>query len=101
TLTADLASAFRSAIERGGLRFEVDCAPLPEPVYVDRAMWETIVLNLLSNAFKFTMKGTIRVALRADDRRAELEVADSGVGIPERELPRMFERFHRVEAPEA
>ncbi len=101
TLTADLASAFRSAIERGGLSFEVDCPPLREPAYVDHAMWETIVLNLLSNAFKFTMKGSVRVELRSREGRAELRVVDTGVGIPARELPRMFDRFHRVEVPEA
>ncbi len=101
TLTADLSSAFRSAIERGGLRFEVDCPPLASPVYVDRTMWETVVLNLLSNAFKFTMTGTIRVELRERAGRAELKVIDSGIGIPSGELPRMFERFHRVEVAEA
>ncbi len=101
TLTADLASAFRSAIERGGLRFDVDCPPLAEPAYVDRALWETIVLNLLSNAFKFTMRGSIGVQLRARDGRAELRVSDTGAGIPARELPRMFERFHRVEVAAA
>ena len=46
-LTAQLASVFRSAVERAGLRFIVECAPLPEPIYVDREMWEKIVLNLL------------------------------------------------------
>ena len=50
-LTIDLASAFRSAIERAGMELVVDCPPLGEPVYVDREMWERIVLNLLSNAF--------------------------------------------------
>jgi len=100
-LTVDLASAFRSAIERGGLRFEVDCPTLLEPVYVDRTLWETIVLNLLSNAFKFTLRGTIRVQLRDREGRAELEVSDTGAGIPAAELPRMFDRFHRVEVPEA
>jgi signal transduction histidine kinase/DNA-binding response OmpR family regulator len=100
-LTADLASAFRSAIDRGGLRLEVSCPPLGEPVYVDRTLWETIVLNLLSNAFKFTLKGEIRVELARREGQAELRVSDTGVGIPAAELPRMFERFHRIEAPEA
>ena len=94
--TAELASVFRSAIEKAGLELVVDCDPLPEPVYVDRDMWEKIVLNLLSNAFKFTFEGGSRCDCAAHGDRVELRVADTGVGIPEAELPRMFERFHRV-----
>ena len=60
-------------------------------------MWEKIVLNLLSNAFKFTFEGEIEVCLREIDGFAELSVRDTGVGIPEAELPRLFERFHRIE----
>ncbi len=95
-LTADLASVFRSAVEKGGLRLTVDCAPLPEAVWVDREMWEKVVLNLLSNALKFTLKGDIAVALRARGEWAELTVRDTGTGIPREELPRIFERFHQV-----
>ena len=94
--TAELASVFRSAIEKAGLELVVECEPLPGPVHVDRDMWEKIVLNLLSNAFKFTFDGRISVALRAAGDRVELRVADTGIGIPESDLPRMFERFHRV-----
>src|SRR3984885_6506655 len=79
--TRDLASSFRSAIERAGLRFEVECDDLDESVYIDREMWEKIVLNLLSNAFKFTLAGSIAVRLRRQDGCAVLEVADTGVGI--------------------
>jgi signal transduction histidine kinase len=100
-LTADLASGFRSAIERAGLRFEVDTPPLPTPVSVDRDMWERIVLNLLSNALKFTLEGSIRVSLRARGDRVELCVADTGSGIPKDEMPRLFERFHRIDNPRA
>ena len=96
SFTPELASVFRSAVEKAGLQFIVDCDPLPEPVYVDREMWEKILLNLLSNAFKFTFDGQIRVELRSRGDRVELRVADTGVGIPEADLPRMFERFHRV-----
>ncbi len=96
-LTGDLASAFRSAMDRAGLTFIVDCEEIGEPVCVDREMWEKIVLNLLSNALKFTFKGAVTVRLRRERREVTLDVADSGVGIPERELPRLFERFHRVE----
>jgi PAS domain S-box-containing protein len=124
-LTADLASTFRSAIEMAGLRLVLDCSPLPEPVYVDQGMWEKIVLNLLSNAFKFTFEGEIGISLRCGGQRQEadagsggrgdagtgrdavlsdlsassvvLEVHDTGIGIPAEELPYLFDRFHRVE----
>ncbi len=95
-LTADIASVFRSAMEKAGLRFSVECQPLAEPVYVDREMWEKIVLNLLSNAFKFTFEGEVAVRLKAVDDAVELVVRDTGVGIAEDELPRVFERFHRI-----
>jgi PAS domain S-box-containing protein len=118
TFTTDLASTFRSLIERAGMTLVVDCPPLPEPVYVDREMWEKIVLNLLSNAFKFTFAGEIRVSLRVEngEERGEredqvtlsaspapptasfltLEIQDTGIGIPPNEIPHLFERFHRV-----
>ena len=96
TLTGELAAVFRSAIERAGLRFNVSCEPVGEPVYVNRDMWEKLVFNLLSNAFKFTLEGEIAVALRRAGDHVELSVRDTGTGIPEDELPRIFERFHRV-----
>ncbi len=98
-LTAELASNFEAAAARAGLALRIDCPPLPSPVHVDRDMWEKVVLNLLSNAIKFTFEGEIAVTvgLSADRRAAELAVRDTGVGVPEAELPRLFERFHRVE----
>ncbi|MEP0958698.1 ATP-binding protein [Leptolyngbya sp. FACHB-1515] len=101
TFTAELASVFRSLVERAGMTLTIDCPPLPQPVYVDRDLWEKIVLNLLSNAFKFTFEGGITVRLRAVDGCAELEVTDTGVGIPAAELPRLFERFHRISGTRA
>jgi CheY-like chemotaxis protein len=87
---------FRSAVEKAGLRFIVDCPPLPEPVFVDREMWEKIVLNLISNALKFTFHGEIKVSLRWRGEDVELEVRDTGIGIPRSEMPKMFQRFFRV-----
>lgn len=95
-LTRDLASSFRSAIENAGLKFKVDCHDIKQPVYVDRDMWEKIVFNLLSNALKFTLKGSIEIELREENEAANLVVRDTGSGIPPHELPKIFERFHRV-----
>jgi PAS domain S-box-containing protein len=97
-LTRDIASTFRSAMEKAGLGYDVECDELDEDLFVDREMWEKIVLNLLSNAFKFTLSGAVVVRLGRIDGHAMLEVVDTGVGIPEEELPRLFERFHRVES---
>jgi signal transduction histidine kinase len=95
-LTAGLAGAFQSLVDPAGLKLRVECSQLPEPAYVDRSQWEKIVLNLVSNAYKFTFAGEIAVRLCARDDRVELTVADTGTGIPVGELPRIFERFHRV-----
>lgn len=94
--TRDLASVFGSATARAGLRLVVDCHDTGEDVYVDRGMWEKIVLNLVSNAFKFTFAGEIQVSLRRTAGHVTLCVSDTGVGIPAHELPKVFERFHRV-----
>jgi signal transduction histidine kinase/FixJ family two-component response regulator len=99
--TAEIASVFRSAMENAGLRLTVECEPIAEPVYVDRDMWEKVVSNLLSNAFKFTFEGVVTVTLASRDRSVELQVRDTGVGIPADQHERVFERFHRIEGTQA
>ena len=94
--TADIAGSFRSAIETAGLRFTVACDPLPRPVGVDRDMWEKIVLNLLSNALKYTMSGSIDLRLSGGPDGIRLAVSDTGIGIPDAEHERIFDRFHRI-----
>jgi signal transduction histidine kinase/CheY-like chemotaxis protein len=98
SFTMDLASNFRSACESANLALSVRCGDAVVPALVDRDMWEKIVFNLLSNAFKFTFEGGIEVRLSTDDEHAVLTVRDSGVGIPAEAMPRIFERFHRVES---
>ncbi|GHH40157.1 SpoIIE family protein phosphatase [Lentzea cavernae] len=95
--TAELAGVFRSAVERAGLEFEIDCSPLPEPVHVDLGLWEKVVLNLLSNALKFTVDGSVVVTVRPGEGKAVVTVADTGVGVAPNEITRLFERFHRIE----
>lgn len=95
--TADLASMFRPVTDKAGLKLTIDAPPLDTPVYVDRDMWEKIVLNLLSNAFKFTLQGEITARVRRDGQSVQLIVGDTGSGIPAAELPHLFTRFHRIE----
>ncbi|HVJ52339.1 MAG TPA: ATP-binding protein [Aliidongia sp.] len=97
--SAEIASSFRSAMDRAGLTLTVDARALPAPVFLDRDMWEKVLLNLLSNAFKFTFAGGVAIAIgpSADGRFAEVRVSDTGIGVAPEELPRLFERFHRVE----
>ncbi len=98
--TEELASVFRSGIERAGLKFLVNCTPSSEATYVDREMWEKIVFNLLSNALKFTERGEIEVRLERtfDGKTVQLAVRDTGIGIPEQELSKVFERFRRLKS---
>ncbi len=99
-LTTEIAESFAPAVRRAVLRFEIDCPPLSRAVEVDPDMWEKVVLNLLSNGLKYTREGGVAVRLRESDGHAELTVADTGVGIPADELPRLFQRFHRARGRE-
>jgi PAS domain S-box-containing protein len=94
--TRELVASFAPAAARAGLALRSEIDPLPRPFPVDIDMWEKIVLNLLSNAVKYTLQGDIDVRLHHDGDHVTLSVRDTGVGIPADELPRVFERFHRI-----
>nr|WP_295922638.1 ATP-binding protein [uncultured Dyadobacter sp.] len=94
--TRDLASNFRSVIEKAGMVLEVRTGDSEIPAYLDRQMWEKIVFNLLSNAFKYTLEGKITLDVAVRNGEVLMSVTDTGVGIPADELPHLFERFHRV-----
>lgn len=95
--TSELASTFRSAVEKAGMELVVECDQLPELIYVDNEMWEKIVLNLLSNAFKYTFEGRIILRLIWCVNHVRLEVEDTGIGISKNDQQRLFERFYRVQ----
>ncbi|UWZ82381.1 ATP-binding protein [Occallatibacter riparius] len=96
-MTKELASGFQSTFDKAGLALVIKAPPLSEPIYVDREMWEKTVLNLISNAFKFTLSGSVTVELAENAESVELRVTDTGVGIPASELSKVFQRFHRIE----
>jgi signal transduction histidine kinase/serine phosphatase RsbU (regulator of sigma subunit)/CheY-like chemotaxis protein len=100
-LTAELVGTFCDACQRAGLALEITCDELPERVYLDPDLWERVVLNLVSNAFKVTTSGSIKVRVSAEGELLVLSVADTGPGIPADEQQRIFERFHRVRGMQA
>ncbi|BGO94298.1 hypothetical protein NBRC10512_002748 [Rhodotorula toruloides] len=100
-LTRDIAVLFRDAIERTKIKYTVECDDDPAdclPIYMSPDIWEKICFNLIGNSFKYCIKGEITVTLRSTRAEAVLSVKDTGIGIPESELGKIFERFHRIEA---
>ena len=96
-LTRDLVSTFRSAIERSGMNLEITAGDVYSPVYVDTDMWEKIILNLVSNAFKYSSEGKISVHIAETENKLRVDVTDTGTGIPEDKIDKIFDRFYRVE----
>lgn len=96
-VTREAAELFRDAADRAGLALLVDVDNVPTRyVATDRAMWTHIVLNLLSNAMKFTPEGSVAVSLRGDGANLVLRVADTGTGIAEAERGKIFDRFYQI-----
>ena len=97
TYTTELVAQFETVFDRGGVLLEINVEPLSGLVNIDRELWEKIIFNLLSNAFKFTFEGKVVVSLFEKDEFIHLTVNDSGTGIPEDEISKVFERFYRVQ----
>lgn len=96
-ITAELAGTFRSAIEKAGMSLEIVIAPIDAAVYVDLDMWERIILNLISNAFKYSNGGKIIIDIKPVDGNVQVSVTDQGIGIAADQLDKIFDRFYRVE----
>lgn len=95
TFTRELVSAFESLAKRAGLRLAFHGSEAA-PATVDRDMWERIVFNLIENALKYTLAGSIDVRVRTTGDAVVLEVADTGIGVAEEEREKIFERFYRA-----
>jgi signal transduction histidine kinase len=96
-LTTELAASFRPVIERAGLMFSVQCDRIHEPVYVDHAILETVLFNLLSNAFKFTFEGAITIRVANGRKHVKISVADTGNGITAANQKKIFQRFTKID----
>ncbi|RIB21376.1 hypothetical protein C2G38_1106412 [Gigaspora rosea] len=111
-LTQELASNFNNMASKLNLNYIID---IPNPndfnqalknkVYLDHELYETIIYNLCSNAFKHTWSGNIKVRLYIDHENERdiviLEVSDTGIGIAEADLKNLFQRFYRVESQQS
>ena len=98
-----LVNMFRLQAEAKGIEFSfVHPDRLPEVVYTDERRLRQILINLLSNAIKFTRSGDrCDLGLRWRSEIAEFEITDTGIGIAEADMARIFEPFERVEGGRA
>ncbi|MCK5573606.1 MAG: hybrid sensor histidine kinase/response regulator, partial [Bacteroidetes bacterium] len=94
-----IAQAFQSSAGRRKIALNVEAGEGEIEVLFDRDKMDKILTNLLSNAFDFTPEGgTVTVVLWKDAVTAFIKVSDTGIGIPEEELPHVFDRFHQVDS---
>jgi len=94
----DAIDLFYPLAEDKGIKIEEDIPPEPTLIYADRSKIQRAIANILDNAIKYTPKGgKIRVAVNSLNEKASIIVEDTGIGIKEKDLPHIFDRFYRAE----
>ena len=91
--------SFEPSADKKSIRLTVESSPALPKVWADAAMIQRVFSNLVSNALRFTPeKGDIRIRLAEEANVVQCSIVDSGIGIPEEDLPHVFESFYRTEA---
>ncbi len=94
-----VATMYQGPLKERDLALTMDLPSMPIVVVGDRDRLEQVFLNLIGNAAKFTKAGEIQVRLRKDTDAVQIEVEDTGPGIPQEDLERIFDKFERVGTP--
>lgn len=99
--TSEVVERFRPVADEKRLALRVERPPQPIQLWWDQADLERLLVNLVSNAVKYTKAGSVTVTVRADGPMAVLAVADTGIGIPSDALPHLFQEFFRASNAQA
>ncbi|MGV8026942.1 MAG: ATP-binding protein [Anaerolineaceae bacterium] len=98
TLLENAADRMQVQAERAGLEFHWDCSPDLPTILIDEDRLEQVLINLIHNAIKFTPPGgKIRVSAQQKENSLIFAVQDTGVGIPQKDIDRIFERFYKTD----
>jgi len=96
-LTENIVKIFEHKLKEKGLNLIVDIQQDMKPIMADTFKLEQMLINLIDNAVKYTEKGMIKVSITQDDKNSVITVEDTGIGIPENSIHRIFERFYTVD----
>ena len=94
----EVATVMSTLAQQKNISVEISCPSSAQHIWTDKSRLRQVVTNLLSNAVRYTEKGSIRVSVEAKDQTVEVAIADTGLGISHEEQDRIFEPFYQGEA---